>query len=197
VLSDQALDELARDTARALWAGESSEHVLPSLVTLAREAAEGSDTWCFAHRQLAALMAPTDPWRASLLCRKLLAEDRRDAGAWAALGLAQSLLGHLRFAVRCYERALRLSPKDPRVCHNLGHLYDVALDEPERARPLLERAHQALPQDADVAASLAHALGRLGQPREALVLLRPRLERGATRDQRTLLAWLQRAVDDG
>ncbi len=194
VLTDEALDELAREVARALWAGESSERVLPSLLSLAHEAAEGSETWCFANRQLAALLAPSDPWRASLLCRKLLYEDSHDAGAWAALGLAQSLLGNLRYAVHCYERALRFSPKDARVCHNLGHLYDVALDDPARARPLLERAHAAFPKDADVAASLAHALGRLGEAEAGLRMLRPRLEGGATREQHRLVAWLEAAA---
>ena len=86
-----------------------------------------------------------------------------DDGAWAVLGLAQSLLGNYRYAARAYERALALAPNNPWYAHNLGHLYDVALDRPQDALPLLAQATAAQPGEADIAASYAHALARSRQ----------------------------------
>lgn len=184
-----------RDVARALWAGESAEVLVGNLVVLAREAEEGSTVWRFAHRELALAVSEIDPWRASLLARRLLELAPTDHVGWATLALAQSLLGNLAYAVRCYERAIGLSPHQPRYAHNLGHLYDVALDLPEKAIPLLERAHRAEPRCAHVAASYAHALGRAGRPDEALTVLRVALRGGATRDQAALLAWLEKQAE--
>ncbi|MBK8940114.1 MAG: hypothetical protein IPM79_21465 [Polyangiaceae bacterium] len=182
---------MMRDVARALWAGESALELVGTLVLLAREAEEGSTVWRFAHRELALAVAETDPWRASLVSRRLLELSPNDHVGWATLALAQSLLGNLAYAVRCYERAIALSPHQPRYAHNLGHLYDVALDDPEKALPLLERAHRAEPRCSHVASSYAHALGRAGRPEDALLVLRGALRDGATRDQAALLRWLE------
>jgi Flp pilus assembly protein TadD len=167
---------------------------VPELVALVEEAAPYSDAWRFAHRNLALLLATTDAWLASRHAREVLAWDARDHAAWAALGLAQSLLGHHRYAVRCYERALAIAPDQPRYAHNLGHLYDVAIDCPDRALPLLERAFRHEPDCPHVVSSLAHALGRLGRADEALALVEPLPSSGRTRDQHELLAWLRSLV---
>ena len=117
-----------------------------------------------------------------------------DDGAWAVLGLAQSLLGHYRFAARAYERALSLAPNNPWYAHNLGHLYDVALDRPADALPLLERATSAQPNEADIAASYAHALARAGKRRRRPSACCERaIRRGATADQMALCAGSRRA----
>lgn len=184
-----------REVARALWAGESAELLVSKLVILAREAEEGTTVWRFAHRELALAVSEVDPWRSSLLAKRLISVAPNDHVAWATLALAQSLLGNLPYAVKCYERAIGLSPHQPRYAHNLGHLYDVALDLPEKAIPLLERAHRAEPRCAHVAASLAHALGRAGRPDDALSVLRVALKSGATRDQAALLAWLEKQAE--
>lgn len=189
------LEARMREIARALWAGESREQLVGRLVELAREAEPGSHVWCYAHRELALAVSESDPWRASLLARRLLDLTQTDHVAWATLALSQSLLGNLSYAVRCYERALVLSPHQPRYAHNLGHLYDVALDQPEKAIPLLERAQKAEPRCPHVASSLAHALGRAGRPDDALVVLRRALKDGATRDQAALLAWLEKQAE--
>ncbi|MFO0551727.1 MAG: hypothetical protein U0271_25300 [Polyangiaceae bacterium] len=188
------LEQKRREVERALWAGESATWLVADLVTLARESDPGSELWLFAHRELALATATEHPWRASVVARRVLDLDAGDHVAWATLGLAQSLLGNLRFAVRCYERALAISPHQPRYAHNLGHLYDVALDEPERALPLLARAHRAEPRSVEVTASYAHALGRAGRASDGLALLRPALARGATRDQQALSTWLEQLV---
>jgi tetratricopeptide (TPR) repeat protein len=179
-----------RELERSLWAGERPEQLRASLMELGQASAPGSRPWQFAFGHLAALLSPDDPWRASVVARRLLSFSPRDHVAWAVLALSQSLLGNVRYAIHCYEQALAIRPDEPRYSHNLGHLYDVALSRSDLALPLLERAHIADPRCADVAASYAHALGRAGRPAEGLALLRAATRSGATRDQAEVLAWL-------
>jgi tetratricopeptide (TPR) repeat protein len=164
--------------------------VLPLLARLARAAAPESEAWIFAHRHLAELGVEHDPWRDALFARRVLARCPDDDGAWAVLGLAQSLLGHYRYAARAYERALALVPENPWYAHNLGHLYDVALDRPADALPLLSRATFAETGEADIAASYAHALARCGKLSIAKRILKRAIRRGATADQMALSRWL-------
>jgi Flp pilus assembly protein TadD len=145
----------------------------PLLLRLSRLAPVGSQAWAYAQRLLAEGLATEDPWQGSLLARRAVAVDESDPRAWAVLGLCQSLLGHHRFAIRAYRRALELSPANPHYAHNLGHLYDVAMDQPERALPLLERAFAQLPHQREVAASYAHALWRMGAVDRARQVMRP------------------------
>src|SRR5215468_732872 len=157
------IDRLRREVERALRENLDAEEILPLLARLARAADPDSDEWIYAHRHLAELGVEHDPWRAALFARRVIAHRPDDDGAWAVLGLAQSLLGHFRYAARAYERALALAPDNPWYAHNLGHLYDVALDRPADALPLLSRATFAQPGEADIAASYAHALARCGK----------------------------------
>lgn len=160
------------------------------LARLARAAPPESDSWIFAHRHLAELAVEHDPWRAALFARRVIAHRPEDDGAWAVLGLAQSLLGHCRFAVRAYEQALALAPENPWYAHNLGHLYDVALGRAKDALPLLARATTAQPDEPDIAASYAHALARCGKVDLAKRVLRRATRRGATADHTALARWL-------
>lgn len=180
----------AKATARRSSDPADTSRVLPMLARLARLAPERSDTWIFAHRHLAELAVERDPWRASLFARRVVALEPADDGAWAVLGLAQSLLGHHRFAARAYERALAIAPHNPWYAHNLGHLYDVALDRPENALPLLERATEAEPTESEIAASYAHALARCGQVVLARRILKRAIRHGATAEQASLWRWL-------
>ncbi|MCC6554340.1 MAG: tetratricopeptide repeat protein, partial [Polyangiaceae bacterium] len=157
---------------------------------LARAAAPASAAWLFAHRHLAELGVERDPWRAALFARRVLQIDPADDGAWAVLGLAQSLLCNYRFAARAYERALELAPDNPWYAHNLGHLYDVALNRPEDALALLSRATEAQPGEADIAASYAHALARCGKLVLARKVLKRAIRHGATADQMALWRWI-------
>jgi tetratricopeptide (TPR) repeat protein len=184
-------DATVRAISRALWAGESPERLVPQLLRLAGSAEPASEPWCFAQRHLALAWAPIRPWRASLRARELLAVDPTDHAAWAALGLAQSIIHNHRYAIRCYERALKIAPAQPRYAHNLGHLYDVVLDDPAASLPLLGAAYEAEPRSSDVAASYAHALARTGEVERALDVLRGALTNGATRDQAELLRFLE------
>ncbi|APR77153.1 Hypothetical protein A7982_02500 [Minicystis rosea] len=185
------IERLRRDVERALRDHLDAEDVLPLLARLARAAAPESDAWIFAHRHLAEIGVEHDPWRAALFARRVIAHRPEDDGAWAVLGLSQSLLGHHRYAARAYERALALAPDNPWYAHNLGHLYDVALDRPVEALPLLERATAAQPTEADIAASYAHALARCGRVAQAKRVLKRAIRRGATADQMALWRWLE------
>jgi tetratricopeptide (TPR) repeat protein len=177
-------------------------------VRVARLAPQRSDAWRVAHRELAARMVDSHPWRASLLLRRVLRIHRWDDGSWALLGLAQSLLGNHRYAVRAYRQALRLAPNNPWYAHNLGHLYDAVLDRPLQALPLLrrsvahvERLTQAEPlrfrgiRD-EVVASYAHALLRTGDSLSARQLMREVIRGRATPTQHALYRRILEVEDD-
>ncbi len=183
-----------------MWAGEAREVTVPLLVKLARHTEEGSEPWLFAVRALASIAAEREPWRASLLAKKVLAYEPNDDIAWAALALAQSVSGNLTYSAHCYERALAAGASDLACLHNLGHLYDVAFDRIDEAVTLLEKAYAAATLDpapgvvAEIAASYAHALVRAGRAHDALEVLRRSLPRGRTRAQAKLLAWVEAAA---
>lgn len=184
------LDRLRREVDRGLRAKLDAEELLPLLARLARASPPGSEGWIYAHRHLAELGVEHDPWRAALFARRVLTLRPDDDGAWAVLGLAQSLLGHYRYAARAYERAIALAPGNPWYAHNLGHLYDVALNRPADALPLLAQATEAQPSEADIAASYAHALARSGKLVMAKRILKRAIRHGATSDQMALWRWL-------
>jgi tetratricopeptide (TPR) repeat protein len=188
--SDDEAVRLQRQIDRALAAGLDAEEILPLLGRLARATTPGSEAWLAAHRQLAELGVEHDPWRAALFARKVLAHRPDDDAAWAVMGLAQSLLRNYRYAARAYERALALCPDNPWYAHNLGHIYDVALDRSREALPLLAQATQAQADESDIAASYAHALARCGKVSLAKRVLRRVIRRGATADQMALWRWL-------
>jgi tetratricopeptide (TPR) repeat protein len=184
------VDRLRREVDRGFREKIDAEELLPLLARLARAAPPESEAWIYAHRHLAELGVEHDPWRAALFARRVIALCPDDDGAWAVLGLAQSLLGHYRYAARAYERALVLAPQNPWYAHNLGHLYDVALDRPLDALPLLARATEAQTGESDIAASYAHALARCGKVASAKRILKRAIRHGATADQMALWRWL-------
>ena len=158
---------LRQDVEWALESALDPGDVLPLLRRLARTAPESSDDSAFAHRQLAELLVERDSWRATLHARHVLATLPDDERAWAALALAQTLLGNYRYAANAYRRALKAAPDNPWYAHNLGHLLDVALDRPNEAVEWLRAAfagsrNRAAP-NAEIAASFAHALVRARQ----------------------------------
>jgi tetratricopeptide (TPR) repeat protein len=188
--SEHEVCRLQRDIDRALAQGLEPDEILPMLARLARAAAPGSEAWLSAHRKLAELGVEHDPWRAAIFARRVLTSRPDDDGAWAVMGLAQSLLRNYRYAARAYERALAIAPDNPWYAHNLGHLYDVALDRPRDALPLLAQATEAQSSEADIAASYAHALARCGKVVMAKRILKRAIRRGGTADQMALWRWL-------
>ena len=193
---DTDANELRRQVDEAIEKGLAPERVVPLLVKLARAATVGSEAWLFAHHRLSELVTERDPWRASLLARRVTAICPKDHPAWATLALAQSLLGHFRFAAASYRRALALAPNDPWYAHNLGHLYDVVLGRPADALALLERAARAEPAHAEIAASYAHALARSGSVAQAKTVLSRAVKSGGTPEQMALLRWIEDGAPD-
>jgi hypothetical protein len=192
---------LRRDVESALRRALDPTEVLPMLHRLARTAAPGSDEQVFAHRQLAELLAEKSPWRAAIYAKRVIAERPDDDRGWALLGLSQTLLGHYRFAVSAYQKALACAPTNPWYAHNLGHLLDVALDRANDALGWLRTAYAEAAElghsaSDDIAASFAHALGRAGKVGEAKTVLLRAMKRGGgvSREHEALLRWLERGA---
>src|SRR5690606_11168904 len=101
--------------------------------------------------------------------------------------------GNYRTAVSSYRRALSLEPKNPWYHHNLGHLLDVALDEPAAALAHLEVAlAHAEPPEYEITASAAHCYARLGQLARALELAREAVHAAPHNgDHTALLSWIE------
>jgi len=176
---------------RSLTGAFDPADVLPRLARLARLAPPGSDDGVFAHQRLAELVVDRDPWRAALYIRRALAHRAHDDRPWAILAFCQTLLGNFRCAASAYERAIACAPTNPTYAHNLGHLLDVALGQPERAVPWLRAAHRAKSENTEIIASFAHALGRAGKLNEARTLV-GRALRGhrGSRELEALLVWI-------
>jgi Flp pilus assembly protein TadD len=190
------VDTLRRNVEWALRNALKAEEVLPMLAKLARSAEPESDAWVLAHRHLAELAVDRDPWRSAIFARRVVKVDPDDDGAWAVLGLAQTLLGNYRYAVTSYRRAIALSPQNPWYAHNLGHLLDVALGRPADAVNLLAEAYKHEPNEGEIAASYAHALARTGRLALAKKVLKRVVARGATAEQMILWRWLEQGAPD-
>ncbi len=189
---------LQRRAEQALRAARPRDQILRLLRELLAVADEGSDAARFAHRHLAELSLEENPWGAALHLRRVLQGDPDDDAAHALMGLCQALQGNFRMAVSAYRRAISLTPANPWYNHNLGHLLDVALDQPREALGYLRRAHRAAPDQEEVGASLAHCLGRMDLRDEALVLARALLARHPRhKDLKSLLTWLETGADGG
>jgi tetratricopeptide (TPR) repeat protein len=140
------------------------------LERLSRHAERGSGSWCFARTELAGVLVQSDPWRSATLAREVLAYGETDR-VFALLGLALSMLGHYEAARAAYQNALRLAPECTSYAHNVGHLLDAGLSRPREGLPFLEQAHRVRPFDAEITASYAHALVRMGRTDEARAAL--------------------------
>lgn len=188
------IDTLRRNVEWALRNALDADEVLPMLAKLARNAEPESDAWVLAHRHLAELAVDRDPWRSAIFARRVVNVDPDDDGAWAVLGLAQTLLGNYRYAVSSYRRAIALAPQNPWYAHNLGHLLDVALGRPNDALALLAEAYKREPKEAEIASSYAHALARAGKLAQAKKVLRRVVAKGATAEQMILWRWLEQGA---
>jgi tetratricopeptide (TPR) repeat protein len=185
---------LRRQLEEAVRAGRSKAFLLPQLERLVSIAPEGSEPWRFANRQLAELLLEQAPWRAALHARRVAINSPSDDAAHALLGLALALQTNYRAAIASYRRALAANPNNPWYAHNVGHLYDVALDLPRDGLAFLRLAHREEPSQDDVTASLAHCLARSGSLGEAKELA---TELAARRPERADFADLARWIADG
>ncbi|MBX3247358.1 MAG: hypothetical protein KF901_09260 [Myxococcales bacterium] len=164
---------------------------------LAAEAEEGSYEAVYAHRNLAELRLERNPWRAALHIRRVLELEPEDDVPHAMMGLCQALLGNYRASVAAYRRALRYAPRTPWYLHNLGHLLDVALDEPKAALEPLRTAWRLEPEHDEIVASLAHCLARLGELDEAGALAREAAALAPRNaDHQRLIGWINRGAPE-
>lgn len=138
--------------------------------------------------------AAPDPWRTALLARAATAQNPGNYGAWATLGLAQAMMGNYSAAITAYRRAWDLDGGNPWYAHNLGHLLDVAAHQPDEALPLLLFAETLQPGEPDVVSSLAHVLGRCGDPEEGLRVLATASSRQDTAEHIALRRWLEQGA---
>ena len=189
------VEELWEQAEEALEA--SSKRAEALLTELARAAEEGSDASLFAHRHLAELHLEENPWKAALHLRRVLTFCPDDDMLHALMGLSHALLGNYRVAVRAYCEASSLAPQTPWYHHNLGHLMDVALDDPSAAEHHLRRAYQLEPEHDEIIGSLAHCVARLGDLDEAQRLAELAHEKGPFNpDHRALLKWIEDGATD-
>lgn len=188
---EDAPARLRRRAEESLRKSLDPSGVLPLLHQLVKVSAPESEDAAFAHQKLAELLAEVDPWRGALFARRVLLHHPKNDQAWAVLALTQSILENYRFARRAYEAALELSPRNPSYAHNLGHLLDVALHEPEAAVAWLGRAYQWAKNDSAIAASYAHALGRSGRWRDAARVVKRALARNVSRELTALARWVE------
>src|SRR5262245_14896364 len=164
-MSERAVHELLSDVSWAIAQRLPKRDLLAMLARLVASATPGSPEERFAKLELARLALDKQPFRAARLAQEVLRHGP-DEAALGLLGVAHMQLGHFRAARRALERALRLAPDDPAALHNLGHLLDVAFDQPDAA--LLHRANASRHADEPaIASSYAHALARTGQKARA------------------------------
>jgi tetratricopeptide (TPR) repeat protein len=183
-------ERLKRDVEGALQRALDPSDVLPMLHRLTRAAVPGSEESVFAHRQLAELLIERHPWRATIHARRVLAALPGDDRAWAVVAASQAMLGHYKFAISAYKRALDSAPDNPSYAHNLGHLLDVALGSPKEALTWLRSAYDGNKSSAEITASFAHALARAGDVAEAQRVLGGATRRGGSREHAALRRWI-------
>ena len=195
-LSDErSVEALRRRAERAIDEGRSRRILEPILEGILRIAQDDDPATVFAHRHLAELRLEQDPWSAALHLRKVIVVHPHDDVSHSLMALAQALLGNYRAAVSSYRRALALSPRNPWYHHNLGHLLDVALDQPQVALPHLELALQhADPPEHEITASTAHCLARAGFLEDARELAEEAVrDAPRNKEHENLLRW----IDEG
>ena len=184
------VEEVWEQAEEALEA--SSKRAEGLLNRLASMAEDGSDASLFAHRHLAELHLEDNPWKAALHLKRVLVHCAEDDILHALMGLCHALLGNYKVAVRSYREASQLAPQTPWYHHNLGHLMDVALDNPSGAEPHLRRAFQLEPDHDEIVGSLAHCVARLGGLEEAQRLAELAKEKGPCNpDHSALLEWIK------
>ncbi len=183
------IDRLRRDIDRALADKLDADGVLPLLARLARATSPRSEPWLYAHRHLAEMGVEHDPWRAAP-SRAACCSSTRRTTAPGRCSAWRSRCSATTATPRAPTSALAIAPENPWYAHNLGHLYDVALNRPHDALPLLAQATEAQTGEADIAASYAHALARCGKLVLAKKILKRAIRHGATADQMALWRWL-------
>ncbi len=158
------------DIEWAIREGLSPQELIPMLERLLATAPSDSSEATFARLTLARYLVREHPFRAASLAHAVT-RRHTDPSAYRVLGLALSVMGHFRAAVRAYQQSLEICFEDAETQHNLGHLLDVALDRPRDGLVHLATALQLAPRVTAIALSHAHALARVRGSDAALVVL--------------------------
>lgn len=185
----RSLDCLLDDVAFALREGLGPSDLVPMLERLVSVAPRGSEASHFGQLHLAELIIRTQPFRAASLARTVASQCASDR-AYGLLGLAMTVMGHYRAAVKAFRFAIQLAPGHAGHLHNLGHVLDVGLGHARSAVKYLEMAHGSEPDVREIASSLAHAVARSGQRARALEILQRRVGMSPTLALTTIDEWL-------
>jgi Tfp pilus assembly protein PilF len=161
------------------------------LERLVSVAPRGSEASRFGQLHLAELIVRTQPFRAASLARAVASECASDR-AYGLVGLAMTVMGHYRAAVKAFHSAIQLAPGHAGHLHNLGHVLDVGLGHARSAVRYLELAHGNEPDVREIASSLAHAVARSGQRARAVEILHRRVGMSPTLASSTIDEWLAR-----
>lgn len=100
-----------------------------------------------------------------------IGEDKAGAQLWLALGNALDQGGDWGAGRKALERALALSPNDPRLLNQLGYGLATRGEELDRAASLLRRADAANPENAAITDSLGWAAYKAGEIGRAVEVL--------------------------
>jgi predicted Zn-dependent protease len=194
------IQNLDRAVGQALRDDHSPLQLARLLLELVRATEVNSEIGSNARLLLAETLLRQSPSRGAAWQSARLAKEARQtapsglarARAWGVSALAYSALGHFRSARDAYYRALREDPGNAIYAHNLGHLLDVRLGEPQAGLPWLKKAYGLLPDEPEVAASYAYTLLACNEAEHALEVLSAALgSRNAARLH--IDEWLARA----
>lgn len=186
----RTVEVLLDDVRWAIDSALSPRELVTMLTRLLREAPARSEAAVFAQRHLARLLLRSQPFRAARLLKDALVVLPHDDELWGLLGIALTVLGQYRSALRAHRRALSLAPGSVTHLHNLGHLLDAGLSRPDQGLRYLAAAHRLLPGEEEIASSLAHALAGAGQSARARDVLMKALCWSAERAEDQLATWL-------
>ena len=187
----RSLEYLLDDVAFALREGLGPNDLIPMLEHLVEVAPRGSEASQFGQLHLAELMVSIQPFRAASLARVVAVHCASDR-AWGIVGLALTVMGHYRAAVKAFRLAVRLAPRHAGHLHNLGHVLDVGLGQPDIAVRYLELAHGSEPTVREIASSLAHAVALGGDRTRALAILQQGVGMNQAVACTTVDLWLSR-----
>src|SRR5438309_1616193 len=108
--------------------------------------------------------------------RQVLQTDPRNLGALGNLGVVYSRTHRYPQAIETYKRGLRIAPQDQGILLNLGLAY-LKQNNYSHALPFFRQLHALNPESAQATNLLATCLVFGGHPQDALLLLKPAVEK--------------------
>ncbi|MCM8790685.1 MAG: sulfatase-like hydrolase/transferase [Candidatus Omnitrophica bacterium] len=115
------------------------------------------------------------PYSAQNYLVKLTALYEDFAPAWGFLGDIYNKQGKIEEAIRCYEKAVSISPDTPAALNNLAWLYAEKGENLQRALNYAERANELVKDHPSFIDTLAEIHIKMGNPAKGTELLRKAL----------------------